>query len=95
MVELVKAIARIFFYAMSNRKSPLNDCSSKRSSSTSSKETEEKLDASLMYGALFTWFVLQMVVLPVVSGRGPISCMSRTCHPVVHTGKLEGGSLAP
>ena len=78
---------------MSNRKSPLNDCSSKRNSD-SSKETEEKLDASLMYGALFTWFVLQMVVLPVVSGRGPTSCMSRMCHPVVHTGKLEGGSLA-
>ena len=93
MVELVKAIARTFFYAMSNRKSPLNDCSSKRNSD-SSKETEEKLDASLMYGALFTWFVLQMVVLPVVSGRGPMSCMSRMCHPVVHTGKLEGGSLA-
>lgn len=47
-----------------------------------------------MYGALFTWFVLQMVVLPVVSGKGPMSCMSRMCHPVVHTGKLEGGSLA-
>lgn len=93
MVELVKAIARIFFYAMSNRKSPLNDCSSKRSSD-SSKETEEKLDASLMYGALFTWFVLQMVVLPVVNGKGPMPCMSRMCHPVVHTGKLEGGSLA-
>ena len=86
MVELGKVIVRIFSCVMLNKENPSSDCLSRKS-----KESEEKLDASLMYGALFTWLILQMTVLPLAGGG---SCMSRICHLDGHAGKLDNNRLS-
>lgn len=53
-------------------------------------QVEEKLDASLMYGAFITWLILQVVVLP--GATGGVGCMSRVCHQNRDAGKLKSNS---
>ena len=62
------------------------DMLNKEESNSKNEEAQEKIDASLMYGALFTWLILQIMVFPAVSGRGHLT---RACHPTNHAGKLD------
>jgi len=86
MVELIGKTAGRFFQGMRSEESPVSDCRSK----SQDDEAEQRIDASLMFGAFVTWLVLQIMVLPLFGGGG---CMSRLCKTRSHAAKLETGSI--